>query len=428
MDASTSPGFSRDNGHTLQMIHLKSIIRFRLIMVRSNTIAVCIFSLLPILTSLVGCATHDRPSSEVGETPAILMKGAADDLDKGRYEEAIRKFEKIVKEHPQSESADEAMLKMADAYYKRKDHYMAFTVYWMFEMRHPRHADLPYAIFRQAMCLFNEVRGFDTNQSMILEARGEFERLNKEYPSSEFAELARQKIRECDELIARYELHVGHFYFSRKKYRAALGRYEYVMKNYPALDSYQEAFEYAKKSRVILHLPEIQETPEPSPPTRETLMIAVAARSSDESRPPRRQTVVALQNKEEIKPERPMESRPPTPVVTNASPRIEEKSELTAPVEEIQTTPPKPAFSVQVGAFLVKKNAERLVAGLTDKGYRPFMLELPGYGKRCWYSVRILNCHDVNEAFHAASEYRAKEGMPAIVTGVDSLDPILSGS
>ncbi|MHA2315109.1 MAG: AAA family ATPase [Candidatus Hermodarchaeia archaeon] len=83
-------------------------------------------------------------------------------------------------------------------------------------------------------------------------------------------------------------------------------------------------------------------------------------------------------------------------------------------------------FSVQVGAFLVKENAEKLVGELVQKGYKPNTVEISDYDKKGWYSVRIGEYTDLKEASRAASEYKKQEGQPAIVTTVDSLYPVSS--
>jgi general secretion pathway protein A len=83
-------------------------------------------------------------------------------------------------------------------------------------------------------------------------------------------------------------------------------------------------------------------------------------------------------------------------------------------------------FSAQVGAFLVKENAEKLVAELAQKGYRPNIMEISDYDKKRWYSVRIGEYADLKEASRAASEFKKREGQPAIVTTVDSLYPVSS--
>jgi outer membrane protein assembly factor BamD len=80
-------------------------------------------------------------------------------------------------------------------------------------------------------------------------AKDEFERLVKKFPRSEYADNARRKIRECYINLAEYELYVGHYYFKRKKYRAAMDRYRYIVENYPDFGQYHEALEYLTKCK-----------------------------------------------------------------------------------------------------------------------------------------------------------------------------------
>jgi type II secretory pathway predicted ATPase ExeA/cell division septation protein DedD len=81
-------------------------------------------------------------------------------------------------------------------------------------------------------------------------------------------------------------------------------------------------------------------------------------------------------------------------------------------------------FSVQVGAFLSKDNAQRLAADLKQKGYEPYICTFHGYRGRAWHTVRIVDCAGVKEAERAVTEYRQKEGKPALITTLDSLTPV----
>jgi len=81
------------------------------------------------------------------------------------------------------------------------------------------------------------------------------------------------------------------------------------------------------------------------------------------------------------------------------------------------------AFSVQVGAYLKKKNAERYLRELEEKGYGPYIFETSDLKKREWYCVRIGDYQDSKEAFQAASDFKKQEKMPAIVTQIDSMKP-----
>jgi len=81
------------------------------------------------------------------------------------------------------------------------------------------------------------------------------------------------------------------------------------------------------------------------------------------------------------------------------------------------------AFSVQVGAYLKRKNAERYLGQLKENGYDPYIFETSDKKKREWFCVRLGDYPDSAGAFQAASDFKKKEKMPAIVTAIDSMKP-----
>jgi cell division protein FtsN len=100
----------------------------------------------------------------------------------------------------------------------------------------------------------------------------------------------------------------------------------------------------------------------------------------------------------------------------------------TTPVIKKETdtthTPDRPTFSVQVGAFQVKANAKNLLAELAQKGYNPIIVNIIDYRNNLWHTVRIRENAAPEDAYQAASDYRDREGKPAIVTKTGSLDPV----
>ena len=75
-----------------------------------------------------------------------------------------------------------------------------------------------------------------------------FERLVRRFPRNEYATRARKNLRTCIIFLSEYELYVGNFYYKRGFYRAALGRFNYILQNYPDMGQYHEAIE---KIRII---------------------------------------------------------------------------------------------------------------------------------------------------------------------------------
>ncbi len=204
-----------------------------------------------LLVSLLGgCSLYDRLFGEEEEKrPSEHMEEGNRAMEKGNYESATESFQKLKDRYPYSKHAIEAELKMADAFYKREEFLDAYDAYDEFERLHPKNKNIPYVIYQRGMCHFEQITTIDRDQSHTLKAKEEFERLIRRFPREEYARLARKKIRKCLIYLAEYELYVGHFYYKKGFYEAAMARYSYIIKNYPDMGQYHEALEYISKCK-----------------------------------------------------------------------------------------------------------------------------------------------------------------------------------
>lgn len=201
-----------------------------------------------VIDSLTG--TFNRLFGDVEErTPPELMLQGQEYLDEGRYLAASEAFQQIKDRYPYSRYALKAELLLADAMFLREEYNTAYELYDEFERLHPRNPDIPYVIFRKGECHLEQVSTIDRDQSHTHAAKDEFERLVKRFPNDRYAKVARKKIRKCLIYLAEYELYVGHFYFGKGNFRAAKGRYEYIIENYPDMGQYHEALEYIRVCR-----------------------------------------------------------------------------------------------------------------------------------------------------------------------------------
>ena len=178
----------------------------------------------------------------------LLARGIAK-LEDGDHNSAVRSFQAIKDRYPYTKSAITAELKMAESYYTRKQFDSAMDVYREFERLHPKDKNLPYVIYRQGMCQFEQIETIDRDQTFTHNAKEEFERLIKRFPDNEYAYRAKEKIRACLVYLAEYELYVGDFYFKMGKYGPALERYKYVLQNYPDMGQYHQALESIGKCK-----------------------------------------------------------------------------------------------------------------------------------------------------------------------------------
>ncbi len=218
-------------------------LRFGSFLTRLGLVALVVFV-------LQGCALFDWLSKEKEEkSPAELMSEGMENFERGYNDSALEAFRELKDKYPYSPYAITAEIRIADALFKKALYDEAFAAYSEFERLHPKNPEIPYVIYQKGMCHFEQVTTIDRDQSPTLLAKEEFERLLKKFPSTEYARMARIKIRECYIFLARYELYVAHFYFKKKHYRAAMGRYQYILENYPDLGQYQEAVEYLSRCK-----------------------------------------------------------------------------------------------------------------------------------------------------------------------------------
>jgi outer membrane protein assembly factor BamD len=206
---------------------------------------------LILLFFLGGCSTIDRFLGRgVDESdPEELMAQGIQMLEAGRYADAVKAFETIRDRYPYSKFAVTAELKLADALYRTEEYEQAFEAYDQFERLHPRHKEIPYVIYQKGMCYFDQITTTDRDQLQTQRAREEFERLIARFPRDDHANMARKNLRKCYIYLAEYEIYVGHYYFKRGYYRAALARYTYVIENYPDMGQYHVALAYISKCK-----------------------------------------------------------------------------------------------------------------------------------------------------------------------------------
>lgn len=126
-----------------------------------------------------------------------------------------------------------AQLKIADAYVKEDEPELAVSEYKKFLETYPGHQYASYAQYQIAMVYFNQIEGPERGYGGAARALEEFEKLKKMFPRNPYKDIVDLKIQKCKNIIAEYEFLVGKFYYDKEAYRAAVGRFEGLLKTYP---------------------------------------------------------------------------------------------------------------------------------------------------------------------------------------------------
>jgi len=187
-----------------------------------------------LLFSLTGCLSwwgvDSRPN-----TPEALYARGQENYQEGDYKEAIGLFQRLAEEYPLSPYAIPAELGVADSYFSDGDYASAEANYADFVEFHPTNENLPYVMYQIGLCHYHQIEEVDRDQTETRMAEQAFQKLLSRFPSSKFSFLAEEKLKECRKRLGEHEFYVGRFYFSIGEYRAALGRFQIVEKNYARL-------------------------------------------------------------------------------------------------------------------------------------------------------------------------------------------------
>ncbi|MDA8171288.1 MAG: outer membrane protein assembly factor BamD [Nitrospiraceae bacterium] len=149
------------------------------------------------------------------------------------YDKAQKLFERIKAKDTTGLVAPLAELRIADTYQKKDEPDSAIDEYRKFLQVYPDHKFASYAQYQIAVIYFSQIEGYDRGFGAAKKALQEFETLRDLYPRNPYKDSVSMHISRCRYIMASYEFMVGDFYYKKKAYRGALGRFEGILANYP---------------------------------------------------------------------------------------------------------------------------------------------------------------------------------------------------
>ena len=185
----------------------------------------------------------------------ILQLSAAEALAQGKdliaQEKYLRARPYLVhafEVEPNSVTGREGLLLAADTFYledNRAAYIQAEAKYRDFLNRFPTSDRAAYAQFQRANSLARQMEKPDRDQKTTRRALESYQELMRLYPTSEYAAQAREQIVVVRSNLAEHEYVVGRFYNRFRLPKAAAGRFEGLLEDFP---------EYAEKDKVLFQL------------------------------------------------------------------------------------------------------------------------------------------------------------------------------
>ena len=169
-------------------------------------------------TLLAGCA----PKAPSNATE--YYKIASENLRLGSYSQAVETYRSLLDEHPFSEYSEEAELKIGVAQYKDNACPEATASFTDFQRRHPTSPHLPQVGYLLGQCAEQQMRPSDRDQSASQNAHAYYQAVIQQYPTSPYAQLARERLANARETLAGHEMSVAQYYERHDNLPAATTR------------------------------------------------------------------------------------------------------------------------------------------------------------------------------------------------------------
>ena len=203
--------------------------------------------ILIILMIFIGPACKKKSlqiDPEIASSDEALFK-TGEQFIKKDPEKARLYLRQVIDSFPKSFYAQRAKLAIADSYFYQGDEgsmILAASEYRDFISNFPLSPSAPYAQLQIALAYFNKVLKPGRDQTKTEQALAEFKRLITDYPLSDQAKEAREKVKVCEEYLAAHVLSIGRLYFKRKAYPAVVSRLKEILSNYPTFSELDEVF------------------------------------------------------------------------------------------------------------------------------------------------------------------------------------------
>lgn len=237
-------------------------------MLRAKLSVVCTWALAGAALLIASCASTVEDKT-AGWSPNKIYAEAKDELSSGAYDKAVLLFEKLEGRAAGTPLAQQAQLDKAYANFKAGEPAQALATLDRFLKLHPASSAIDYALYLKGIINFNDDLGMfsgitrqdlsERDQKAAKESFSAFKELVSRFPDSRYAPDAKQRMTHIVNSLARYEVHVARYYFSRGAYVAAINRAQIALADYQGVPAVEEALYILTKSYDALGMNQLRD-------------------------------------------------------------------------------------------------------------------------------------------------------------------------
>jgi outer membrane protein assembly factor BamD len=205
---------------------------------------------------LSGCSLFgpQKIKEEAIVPEAVLYQTALDEMDKQRYLTAITALEQLSRQHPYSSYTERAKVMEVYANYRIGRFDESILAADRFLALYPTNKDVPYVLWIKGTSYFAQIKDITRDQQLSKDAIDTYQLLISNYPQSEHAKDAKDKLMVGYDQLAGKEMSVGRYYAGNGQYAAAINRFRVVAENYQTSTHIEEALYRLAESNLALGL------------------------------------------------------------------------------------------------------------------------------------------------------------------------------
>ncbi len=209
---------------------------------------VIIAVLLATMLIAAGCTNKNvkNPIANVDskQPDKVLYDRAMDAMKHGKYDVARLSLQTLINTYPDSEYVARAKLAIGDSWYAEGGSAawtQAESEYKDFQTFFPNMPEAAEAQMKIANIHYKEMEKPDRDYTHAKRAEDEYRQLILQYPDSKLVPEAKARLLEVQEVLAEREYLIGHFYFVREAWPAAIARLKSLVDTYPLYSGADDA-------------------------------------------------------------------------------------------------------------------------------------------------------------------------------------------
>jgi outer membrane protein assembly factor BamD len=202
------------------------------------------FLTIALLTAvLAGCSLFGP--SKVKDEPIIpaqtLYQKALDDMDRQYFQSAIKSLEQLDRQHPRDPLTEKSKLMQVFANYRANQLDEAILAADRYLAVYPNGKDAPYVMYLKGNAYYAQIKDITRDQQLSSDAIETYQLLISNYPRSDYAKDAKEKLLVAYDQLAGKEMSVGRYYLGNGQYTAAINRFRVVVETWQTSTHIEEA-------------------------------------------------------------------------------------------------------------------------------------------------------------------------------------------